>query len=243
MTVNANDTRRGECFLAFLWLTDTLSTCAGFFPGARTTKLSPFVLKSSSSSSTITAAHKEELRALIDASIASDENPERLISEFEKIPSAASPNRSREFLGEWHVWYTNCPPPSNGQLGPFQGTSEQLISGSSTKSYKNLLKVPPNDWLTATLDGVWEEWDGTLLVGNKTQQQKQDFGEDHWKVTFLKLQIAVLGHPLFIKEFPGNTSRIWRTSYMDDDIRIVHAGQTGLKEDEYVFYTKRTPKP
>jgi len=201
------------------------------------------------------------------------------MAQLESLNEFQQPNRSPDFLGEWHVWWTNCPPPSNGQLGPFRGTSGQVIfpaddngddeSTSTTtapaRSYQNLLKVPPNDWLTATLDGVWEEWDGTLLVDsrkkNSQTQDKEaaaadddslpsqsattaiDWGATHWKVTFQQLTIGIFGFPLFRQAFPPETSRIWRTTYLDDQIRIVRAGRTGRVQDEVVFYTKRRPAP
>ena len=102
----------------------------------------------------------------------------------------------------------------------------------------------------AVLDGVYEDWDGTVLddsSSSSTTKEKRptqlDWGARHWKVTFLKLTISVFGFPLIQKEFPPDTSRVWRTTYMQDDIRIVRAGKTGRIEDEVIFYTKRQPKP
>lgn len=94
------------------------------------------------------------------------------------------------------------------------------------------------------LYGSWEEWDGVYLDGTPCTGSKDsatDWGADHWKVTFLRLQIAVLGFNIVNKEFPAETSRVWRTTYLDDETRIVRAGQTGRREDEVVFYTKRRP--
>ena len=120
-----------------------------------------------------------------------------------------------------------------------------MIQDASTKSYQNLLRVPPNDWLTATLEGVWEDWDGKLLVEGAEQgdQSSQDWGKNHWKVTFLRLQIKFFDFQLLDKQFPPDTGRVWRTTYLDDNVRIVRAGKTGRIEDEVVFYTKRTPAP
>jgi hypothetical protein len=158
--------------------------------------------------------------------------------------------------------YTNCPPPSNGQLGPFQGTAGQVIhDDSDERSYQNLLKVPPNDWLTATLDGIWDEWDGKLLLGspsfssdvmiseteeghdivNTRLNKERDWGANHWKVTFQRLRIGLFGITIFEKTFPFGTARVWRTTYLDDEIRIVRAGKTGRIADEVAFYTKRKP--
>ena len=222
----------------------------------RTTTTSAAV---SSADTTTTAATAALLEAAIDAALqAGEKNPVPLIEQLEAMEiQNGEPNRSPAFLGEWHVWWTDCPPPSNGQLGPFTGTSEQMIADRGTASYQNLLRVPPNDWLMAVLDGVYEDWDGTLLTGAENeeydnQQQQQpgtatvstfDWGARHWKVTFLKLTISVFGLPLIQKEFPPGTARVWRTTYMQDNVRIVRAGKTGRTSDEVIFYTKRQPKP
>lgn len=134
-------------------------------------------------------------------------------------------------------------------LGPFQGTSSQRIGHDG--AYQNFLNVAPNDWLTATLDGVWEDWDGVIIrdKGEKvpenvsTPDPSRDWGANHWKVTFKQLQIKLFGIPLFTKQFEANTSRVWRTTYLKDDVRIVRAGKTGRREDEVYFYTRRNPAP
>jgi hypothetical protein len=200
----------------------------------------------------------EDLAIRIETCIQAGENPITWIDQLETSTSATTvtdqPNRAPGFLGTWHVWYTDCPPPSNGKLGPFQGTAGQAIEGSDTRAYKNLLSVPPNDWLTAVLEGVWEDWDGALLddaaaqgetkaTNGETSPKNLDWGANHWKVTFLNLRISIFGFPLFTKEFPAGTARVWRTTYLDDDIRVVRAGKTGRVQDEVVFYTKRSPPP
>jgi hypothetical protein len=82
-----------------------------------------------------------------------------------------------------------------------------------------------------------------LDTGVPSTEHVADWGACHWKVTFLQLQICLLGLPLFTKQFGPETSRVWRTTYLDDEIRIVRAGKTGRIEDEVVFYTRRTPAP
>ena len=188
----------------------------------------------------------------IEDCVANGQDPEFWLSRLEELNQSSEPNREARFLGEWHVWYTNCPPPSNGQLGPFKGTASQNIDDATTRSYQNLLAVPPNSWLTATLDGVWEDWDGVLLPTsdgkegadgeNASIDANFDWGAAHWKVTFLQLKIQLWNRYVLVdKKFPANTSRVWRTTYLDDEIRIVRAGKSGRKEDEVVFYTKRAP--
>lgn len=187
-------------------------------------------------------------RRIEDCVARGQEDPEPWLCRLEELNSSREPNRDQGFLGDWHVWYTDAPPPSNGRLGPFQGTAAQHIDDAMTRSYQNLLAVPPNDWLTATLDGRWEEWDGVYLDGDEEYaaavDKNMDWGAAHWKVTFLRLRISLFKKfDVVNKEFPPNTSRVWRTTYLDDGIRIVRAGKTGRVEDEMVFYTKRTPPP
>jgi hypothetical protein len=185
-----------------------------------------------------------EIQERIEEEIRQKLDPADSLQKLEALNGSKEPNREDRFLGQWHVWYTNCPPPSNGQLGPFQGTSSQVIQDDTTKSYQNLLAVPPNQWLTATLDGVWDEWDGTFLDTKcKASEAGTDWGAAHWKVTFVQLQICLFGVPVFTQPFGPETCRIWRTTYLDDEIRIVRAGRTGRADDEYVFYTRRTPPP
>lgn len=237
---------------------------------------SSFPLAATPVSASVTSSTFESIQADLEECILSKKqqqpnDPEQYIIELEKFHSIAEPNRSPQFFGEWHVWYTNCPPPSNGQLGPFQGTTRQVVQGapntsgassldkSQHHSYQNLLQVPPNDWLTATLDGVWEEWDGTYLdlakhsetgravdLINENQREasdRTDFGATCWKVSFVELRIALFGFTVVKQQFPVGTSRIWRTTYLDDEIRIVRAGKTGRPQDEYVFYTRRSTPP
>lgn len=200
-----------------------------------------FRLQASTTTDLTSAA---SLEAAIDAALEAGEDPVPLINQLESLEdSKAEPNRSPEFPGEWHTWWTDCPPPSNGQLGPFTGTSEQMIADKTSASYQNILRVPPNDWLKAVLDGIYEDWDGSLLTSGERVTPALDWGARHWKVTFLKLTISVFGFPLVQKEFPPDTARVWRTTYMKDNVRIVRAGKTGRLEEETIFYTKRQPKP
>jgi hypothetical protein len=260
--------------ILLVWL-QLYSPCEAFVPTTKIgTDLSFLSAKSTFSGSSqlwsSSVATKEivtvkDLATRIETCVQAGENPATWIERLETSTSATTitdqPNRAPGFLGTWHVWYTDCPPPSNGKLGPFQGTAGQAIEGSDTRAYKNLLSVPPNDWLTAVLEGVWEDWDGALLSSALTEDtdaaaqgkteatkgekspENSDWGANHWKVTFLNLRISIFGFPLFTKEFPASTARVWRTTYLDDDIRVVRAGKTGRVEDEVVFYTKRSPPP
>ena len=201
---------------------------------------------------------------------------EQYLQQLEQCSSLSAPTRSPLTGGAWKVEYTTAPPPSNGQLGPFKGTAQQIVDLEGG-TYRNLLVVPPNDWLTAALDATWTEWDGILLddESQEGQQDEQvasqdeniegssvsmldnilslfsthqpvpmnqkevDYGATCWKVTFETLTIQFLGIPILTKTFTTQTQRIWRTTYLDDDTRIVRAGRTGLRDDEMVFYMTR----
>jgi hypothetical protein len=269
---------RWSVAIPLVWL-QLYSPCEAFLPTTRIGTSLPFLSAHSTFSSsrlwsssvvanTVATSNEimtvKDLATRIESCVQAGDNPATWIDQLETSTSNTTitdqPNRAPGFLGTWHVWYTDCPPPSNGKLGPFQGTAGQAIEGSDTRAYKNLLSVPPNDWLTAVLEGVWEDWDGALLsssstndaaaqgeteatINGETLPKNSDWGANHWKVTFLNLRISIFGFPLFTKEFPASTARVWRTTYLDDDIRVVRAGKTGRVEDEVVFYTKRSPPP
>jgi len=75
-------------------------------------------------------------------------------------------------------------------------------------------------------------------VVNENQREtsdQTDFGATCWKVTSVELRIALFGFMVMRQQFSVGTSRIWRTTYLDGEIRIVRAGKTGRPQDEYVF--------
>mmetsp|Transcript_18677 Transcript_18677/g.31923 ORF Transcript_18677/g.31923 Transcript_18677/m.31923 type:complete len:200 (-) Transcript_18677:167-766(-) len=177
------------------------------------------------------------------------------LTRLEEQCSLSEPARSPLVEGRWTVLYTTSPPPSNGQLGPFRGVAQQEIDLTDGR-YCNILRVPPTDWLVATLDATWEEWDGVFLQDDKDSTKESevslaaavaekatppgDYGSTCWVVKFEQLSIALFGFTLFSQKFE-NTKRVWRTTYVDEDTRIVRAGRTGRRDDEMVFYMKRSP--
>ena len=194
------------------------------------------------------------------------ESIEKLLTRIEAECPSTEPARSPLVEGLWTVLYTTSPPPSNGQLGPFLGISQQEIN-LSTGTYKNFLRVSPNDWLAATLAATYEEWDGVYLKDDKKKKKKdnsnddddddqdttatassesanaaatsnEDYGATCWVVTFQTLTIKLFGFPLVNIKF-DNTQRVWRTTYVDQDTRILQAGRTGERGNESVFYMKR----
>ena len=163
---------------------------------------------------------------------------ETKLQQLEATCTLKAPANSPLVEGSWIVDYTTAPPPSNGQLGPFRGVARQVVS-LKDGTYRNLLSVPPNDWLTASLDATWEEWDGKYLdEESPTKDTTPHVGGSCWKVTFDSLTIRLFGIPLFTNKF-DNVQRIWRTTYVDDQTRIVRAGKTGRQDDEMTFYMTR----
>ena len=180
------------------------------------------------------------------------EELEAYFREIESLCKFPAPARSPFVQGNWLVEYTDASAPSNGQLGPFAGVAYQAVDLESGR-YANILKVPPNDWLTATLEATWEEWDGIVIQDDSDNSVKsttaggvsespdrnEDYGATSWVVTFESLTIKVFGFPVLSQKFK-NTKRVWRTTYVDENTRIVRAGRTGEKKDEMLFYMTRT---
>jgi hypothetical protein len=66
----------------------------------------------------------------------------------------------------------------------------------------------------------------------------QDYGATSWVVTFESITIKLFGVPIVSQKFK-NTKRVWRTTYVDENTRIVRAGRTGQPKDEMFFYMTR----
>src|SRR5210317_1119632 len=65
------------------------------------------------------------------------------LSSLEAICPLDEPARDIRMDGAWIVMYTDAPPPSNGQLGPFKGVAKQVID-LKEGTYKNELFVGGN---------------------------------------------------------------------------------------------------
>lgn len=132
-----------------------------------------------------------------------------------RLETAAPPltSQPRDLLERtWRVRYSTAPPPSNGRLGPFVGTALQSLDVTN-KIYANELLVgkdESNPWLSACLLADWDELESP----------------DRWKVNFRSITLSLFQTELFTQPFPEGTSRIWITTYLDTDMRIVRAGPT-----------------
>lgn len=163
---------------------------------------------------------------------------EDALQQLESTCTLEAPANSPLVEGEWIVEYTDASAPSNGQLGPFSGIARQVVS-LDNGTYRNLLSVPPNDWLTACLDATWQKWDGQYLDDQSpSRDATPNIGGSCWLVTFETLTIKLFGIPIVTNNF-DNVQRVWRTTYVDDTTRVVKAGRTGRQDDEMTFYMTR----
>ncbi|GFH52162.1 hypothetical protein CTEN210_08638 [Chaetoceros tenuissimus] len=97
---------------------------------------------------------------------------DELVTKLENSCPLQEPARSPLMGGKWIVDYTTAPPPSNGQLGPFKGIARQIID-LEKGTYLNYLSVPGDinkEWLSATLEATFEEWDGVLLEDEESNE-------------------------------------------------------------------------
>ena len=70
-----------------------------------------------------------------------------------------------------------------------------------------------------------------------------------WKVNFRSIAFEVFGREVAVKRFDEGTSRIWLTTYLDEEMRIVRAGPTESEaqrlgssasvEDYFIFVMTR----
>jgi hypothetical protein len=170
-----------------------------------------------------------------------------LLSQLESLCPLSEPARDPRMEGSWYVYYTDAPPPSNGQL-LWKGIAKQVIDLDGRR-YRNELFVggkgdnkDQDAWLMAMLDADWTEWDGVYLDSennNTANASGEDFGATTWKVTFESITISLFGKPLFTQQFKAGTSRTWKMTYLDDTTRIVRAGKTGREDDDWLFYMTR----
>merc|ERR1711879_988151 len=148
-------------------------------------------------------------------------------------PAVATVN-SAALHGRWRVRYSDCVPPSNGQLGPFVGEPFQTVDIDAQR-YCNVLTLGP---LQVVLSADWTVRDSMT-----------------WRVNFKTLQFSLWGLQLPSITFPSGTAKTWCMTYTDADTRIVRAGAdggyspsrelglynktVGLERDAFVFFMTR----
>ena len=140
--------------------------------------------------------------------------------------------------GPSRVLYTTAPNPSNGVLfgvGPVNllwGDAAQIIH-TKTRTYINQINLPFGG-AKIKLIADYVEWGGRSIDG---------FDKNNaWLVTFrdIGLYISDSPDPLFKKDFPPSTTRIWKFGYVDEQgFRVVMAGRTGDPADDYLFLLQK----
>lgn len=156
-------------------------------------------------------ANAIEERGRCETRLASDPLAKERGREVSSSLSSSSVERGAN--GTWRVLYTNAPPPSDGTLGPLRGESFQVVDASKRR-YENVLSVPPESWLRVILRARYEPMDE---VDPRT-----------WKVRFEDVTVRLFDRFDVVKKTfdPNSTTRIWQTTYLDENCRIVRAGRT-----------------
>ncbi len=110
---------------------------------------------------------------------------------------------------------------SKGNDESVEETSEENIEEDASDS-----STEESSWL----DAITSMFKGGENGSKSEINSKPDYGKQCWKVDFETLTIKAFGFPLLNKKFEG-TSRVWKTSYLDQD---------GTKVGTYVWKYKET---
>ena len=162
-------------------------------------------------------------------------NISKKLTDVNPTPSPAS--RFDLLDGPSRVLYTTAPNPSNGVLfglGAISlvwGNAYQIIDTKKSK-YVNQINLPYGAKIKLIADYV--EWDG---------RSSDNFDSTNaWFVTFrdIGLYLSDSPDPVFKKEFPPSTTRVWKFGYVDElGFRVVMAGRTGDPADDYLFLLQK----
>jgi hypothetical protein len=119
--------------------------------------------------------------------------------------------------GNWKLVYTTNEGSSAGKFGPFVGAVYQEID-IKNKFYLNKV-ILFNGIVTGILSATWIKKSNNL-----------------WTVKFQDIILRVLGIKVVEKNLNG-TEGIWRTTYLDEDFRILYAigGKNTIKENVYIL--------
>jgi len=144
---------------------------------------------------------------------------------LERTNPSPKPAISPLNIGMWKLLYTDYSPagPSSGKLGPFIGDVYQKLEPELNR-ITNILQVavPPIE--------------GSLTA-------KQTILDDKtWRIAFERVENSIAGIPLPSKTFPldgqeGSQVRLWKYTYLDNDLRILRAGREHDNPEEFLFIT------
>lgn len=144
----------------------------------------------------------------------------KLLEKQNKITKISS---SPKLNGTWQLLYTTNEGSSAGKVGPFIGNVFQIID-QPQKTYVNKVTIL-NNIFDATLSANWKELKPQL-----------------WQVQFLDLKFKLFGTKLSESKF-NDVTGIWRTTYLDDNMRILYAiGGKNTKIENIYILTKDEKK-
>lgn len=140
-----------------------------------------------------------------------------LVQSLEKLNPTSKITTSKLLDGKWTLLYTTNEGSSAGKLGPFIGAVTQDIRFND-KFYENKVSLF-NDIVVAALGATWDV-----------------AGPNLWTVKFLDIQFSLFGNAVSKKSLQG-TVGTWRTTYLDENIRILYAigGKNTVKENIYIL--------
>lgn len=137
---------------------------------------------------------------------------------------------TKKMEGNWQMLYTDLSPaaPSSGKLGPFTGDVYQSLDPRKGV-VKNLLNI----------DLPLVKISGGLVA------QQSIYDKETWRIDFDYVFNSVLfgRTPLGSQKKPfevGKETRLWKITYLDDNLRILRARRLASPEQEgYIFVLKR----
>lgn len=239
---------QAPCKLKFISVRASTTKKQGTAPDLFASRGPQFNLSSTPTTDAENTTLQEKKNAILDAisstnyGIGATEAQKKLIDalicNLEALNPTADPAQSPSVEGTWRVRYSTAPPPSNGQLGPLRGAAIQSLD-LRAGVYANEILIGSDEakpWLSAVLIAGWKDMEDGV----------------NWMVNFKTITLTLFGmFDLFTIKFDEGTSRMWKTTFLDGDTRIVRAGVTESEgkrmgkssdlEDYYIFFMTREP--
>lgn len=140
-----------------------------------------------------------------------------LVKSLESLNPTKKTSDSPLLNGTWSLVYTTNEGSSAGKVGPFVGKVVQEIDYKKA-FYTNNVKLF-NGAVEATLGATWDVK-----------------GPNLWTVKFLNIKFTLFSIVVSSKSLEGTTGT-WRTTYLDDNFRILYAigGKNTVKENVYIL--------
>eukprot|EP00667_Euglena_gracilis_P017843 EG_transcript_18865 len=137
----------------------------------------------------------------------------RLVAALERLNPEPAIATAPKLTGNWRLVYTTNTGNSAGKFGPFVGDVFQDINYEAGK-YVNVVRL--GGVLEARLAADWEVT-----------------GASAWAVRFRSIQFRLFG--VLLKEQESKGRGTWRMTYLDDDLRVLHASGRPGTENVYIL--------